>query len=603
MISIHEQNKLLFAFFGRMAAEKAHLVESAASGCHVESVDIPECGRFLACSRFPGNPVHMKKTPALIAMMDGYMLGDDMKPHTGPDDLPALDALIPRLSHINGSFRGIFFNREKRRGYVLNDRHASRALFYIILEDGLAVSSSLFFLLSLFPERAAISRSNLLQYFSIGQFLGGDTFFPDVHFLESGKYLMFEGGKTKIGQFWNYSMQEAPRQERQVVMEKVYHTLHDHVQAVVRGRRMGYSLSGGSDSRFAVILGAGSPAIAFTFGETRRQSPNAEVRIARSVAGSLDIPHHHIRLGPGQFINGVSRLIDETGGMDPISAWYIPVMYDFVKDLQVDSVMEGTALDLTLGGSYLGYHENVPLSRQIAGFKKWTLFGEDILEKMMDFPNLEPLMNRIESELKTIEQPDPERRLDLFLFKNRVSRMTRMGSIPMYNRLPEVTPFIHADVIDLLYSIPLDWKRNHRFYRDMLIRYCPRHTLMIPELTTMIPLLSPLWLHKIFQAGFYISRQAGNMVTRWTRRNLWMADHRTPLPLDYWILRSSDSGEWIRSLFNDNNAHIYHFLNRTYCQKLWKNYLEGRLLNLSKINQIVTFELFLRRLRDITGKS
>lgn len=80
-----------------------------------------------------------------------------------------------------------------------------------------------------------------------------------------------------------------------------------------------------------------------------------------------------------------------------------------------------------------------------------------------------------------------------FLIDNRVRRTTNCGTELFRSSLFVRQPFMDTDFIDVIRTIPHQWRKRHRFYLATIKKYAPLST-RAPYQRTMLPASSPYWL-------------------------------------------------------------------------------------------------------------
>ena len=82
-----------------------------------------------------------------------------------------------------------------------------------------------------------------------------------------------------------------------------------------------------------------------------------------------------------------------------------------------------------------------------------------------------------------------------------------------------------------------------------------------------------------------------------TRRHIGVKEFQQPFPLDYWILKNNKLFTLYSDIIKNKKASMYNYLDFAFCNKLLDDFVVGKSTNSRKIDQIITFQLFLNQIK------
>lgn len=187
----------------------------------------------------------------------------------------------------------------------------------------------------------------------------------------------------------------------------------------------------------------------------------------------------------------------------------------------------------------------------------------------------------IESEFYDIDYVEPN------LHMNRVRRFTAYGSVNALPWLDQRKPFFDNKLVELVFSIPDDYRANNRLYSSMLKKYFPKYFRDIPWQQTGKPAAITRKASipvRAFRKGIRITK--GLMGIKSTQGY-------TDYPA--WI-RDKEISEKLTGLLNYDSAEYKRLTDTALAGRWLQPHLEGNLKNHSnEILRAATIELYLRR--------
>lgn len=274
-----------------------------------------------------------------------------------------------------GRLRGMFGIAlwDRRQGALLlaRDRVGIKPLYYAVDGDRLYFGSEIKAILASGALTPDIDLRALDHYLSFLYAPRDGSIFAGVHKLPPGHLLRWQGGRTRVRQYWQLPAREAaPSSERDAV-EALRTVLQDAVQSHLMSEvPLGAFLSGGIDSSLVVGLMArvsSRPVRTFSIGfDDPRYN---ELDHARVVARHFATEHHEFVVRPdalGILDDLIAHFDEPFGDSSAIPTWYVSQL----ARRHVTVVLSGDGGDELFGG----YDRYLPHPR-IAAFDHWALPG------------------------------------------------------------------------------------------------------------------------------------------------------------------------------------------------------------------------------------
>ena len=207
---------------------------------------------------------------------------------------------VETFADLRGMFAVALWDQRARRLVLARDRMGKKPLFYAQRGNTLLFGSEIKAILAADPTLAEPDVDSLAPYLQYGVVPEPRTMFRHVRKLQTGHWLVHEGGETTVAPYWRLEFidDEASAPSRQQVIEELDRLLEEAVRIRLMSEvPLGIFLSGGLDSSTLVAYAhkAGlRPIKTFTIGFDRRawdESADAEV-----VARHFGTDHHVLTL-------------------------------------------------------------------------------------------------------------------------------------------------------------------------------------------------------------------------------------------------------------------------------------------------------------------
>ena len=254
------------------------------------------------------------------------------------------------LAQVNGQFNVILSDRRRHALLLVNDRFASRPLYYHATPERLIWSNQVRGLLAPDVPRR-LCEAGMHQLFVFQTILDDRTLLEDVRTLPPAGVLTFQDGRARVGRYWELEYRDAAPRPIRRHAEELAETLRSAVRRSLRSaERAGLLLSGGLDSR-AILTCSPVPLAAVTIAD----SENTEVEIARRLAASRDLPFTFIRRDPDYY----TGLVDLGATLGDGASRFDNAHFGRLREAlggSVGGLATGYGFDLLLKGTALPRH-------------------------------------------------------------------------------------------------------------------------------------------------------------------------------------------------------------------------------------------------------
>jgi len=361
---------------------------------------------------------------------------------------------------------------KNRRVLILNDRFGTMPLYYAQRKEGVVFASEVKAILEHKSLKKEINEEAFADFFVLGKVIGDKTFFKGIKALPPASILISSKDEASIDKYWEFVYNHdgiSKNAEKSIVNQLVKTFRKSVAKRLKNSYRYACALSGGLDSRAvlsAVPKTEGNKIVAFTFGDHLCD----KIKVARAVASVLKIRHREIEYEPSILTRYFEEVVHLTDGMDIVSVSFMPYAYDCVRKF-ADSFLDGFALDLFLGGSFLDprlftIRSDSELTSWL--YSKMTLFPESLLSKILTTQYYQKVKGKafksLSHEIKKSKGKTFQDKADCFFMTNHVSRFTILGSVISRNYVEETLPTLDNEFIDVILRIPPEFRFRHEIY-------------------------------------------------------------------------------------------------------------------------------------------
>lgn len=501
------------------------------------------------------------------------------------------------IHQLNGNFLLLIYNIPEKKVVIANDRFGFRVHYYSIFNGKLIISPEIKTILKVPSLLKLLNEEAIAEYFAFGECWGDKTLFQDIEILPPASILTFSRLGVVVEQYWHPVYKpDNIKKESEFIDELIRMLNHSINIRMEEDHRYGITLSGGLDSR--TVVAAISPEkqkdiIACTFGSTICD----EMVIAKKVVKKAGIGEHLIfTTSSSIIIENAREEVRRTEGRGYIGVSFsYPAMKKFSQ--KIDVIFDGSALDLTLGGSYLTrsfFHckdfkcaEHILSKRRIfTDSELECLFQSQFYEKVRNIPK-----SSFREQIARIKSNHPANIADEFSLITHVAAM-HIGDISVRSQVEVSHPTLDNDFIDLILTIPAELRLNHNIYRKFLKRFSPA-LAGIPYQNTMINAGAPLFLWtmgKQYQAKKSKFKKYLNQ--KFPNKHIFY-DTRSYVSFDEWFRINKPWQQFFRDLLLSNNAFLRQYLNFEFIETLFEDQIRGKAENSLKLLYISSFIIFI----------
>lgn len=473
------------------------------------------------------------------------------------------------LNKLDGYFNAILYDKKLKKVKLISDRYGMRLLYWYHKDGVFAWGAEVKAILSLNEVDKELDQESYECFMDIGYLLGDKTWFKQIKLINPATIIEYDISTNSLsqGRYWKWS--EIPK-SCLTFDEAVDEAGKRFINAVSKrfnpNERIGVALSGGLDSR--AILAAITHlnpiynGYAFTFGVNECD----DIKIAKQVSAISGWQHDIFNFNSVDWLNSrIDKVWNTDGMMDLMHMHGSEFLEEVSKNIKIN--LNGYCGDVLLGGGFL---QDLPLNERVTAENAASFYG-----KYVRFAD-------INNDFYDIDCVEPN------LLMNRVRRFTNYGTVNSLPFLDQRKPFFDNDLIELIYSLPDEYRASNRLYSEMLRKFFPEYFNNIVWQKTGEP-VGLLRKKSIF-------RRAINKFTR-----LLMLSFKAKSFRDY-----TDYSSWIRTpIVSSRLQEMLKYETSSYktftCDDLAKRWLEPHLENRkvnnsNKILRILTIEIYLKKL-------
>ena len=155
------------------------------------------------------------------------------------------------LHRFNGMFAFAIWDSEKRRLMLARDRMGVKPLYWSLVQNRLLFASEAKAILKEFPSSPELEHS----FYNFECPLFEKTLFKDIQMLLPGHFLLFDGERLKIEQYWNIPQHSTSKITLEEAVEELHWLICDSVKLRLKSDvPLGVFASGGIDSAILASL-------------------------------------------------------------------------------------------------------------------------------------------------------------------------------------------------------------------------------------------------------------------------------------------------------------------------------------------------------------
>jgi asparagine synthase (glutamine-hydrolysing) len=506
------------------------------------------------------------------------------------------------FAQLNGSFSAVVFDRVGRKVSIVSDRFGTRPIYYWVQGGDFAFASEAKAILKhpLFIKK--LNRVAISKFFRYGKLsvFGDDTWFQGVFSLPPATVLTFDGERTRQSRYWDLSYSPDRGTSADAHAKRLAALLRDAMELRTSnpGLRYSVALSGGLDSR-AVLAAAGRRRSvgAYTFGIRGSH----ELAIASKVARAAGAEHLVCTFDQETTARYAEQVVWLSDGFDVLGITFL-LLADERLAGRFDVSIDGFALDLTLGGSFL--RKKIVEAKDAGSLEKilhgrFAVFSEAEMNRLFTRPLLDQMGDSAERSFhEIVSQARGDSiadRADYFALRTRVRNFTIMGHVLSRNYFEDAFPTLDNGFIDALTKVPAELRFQYVVYRKFLKTLDAKLSGIQYELTGMSP-NRPYLMWELGRAFDKAIRTFNFMLLKGTRGRASRPYLNSYVDVSG-ALRTSRSWKDLvsKTLANRNSLmYTYGIINREFVLGLVRQHSAGTRDNREKITYLMNFELLLR---------
>ena len=502
------------------------------------------------------------------------------------------------VKRLNGSFILLICNLKSGKVIIANDRYGLRVHYYAINNGKLLFAPEAKAILQDETFKKELNDEAVAEFFAFGEFWGDKTFFKGIKVLTPASILTYDGQDLSIEKYWEFKYEPDYNKSEDEFVDDLVKTFKNAVEIRMKDNfRYGIGLSGGLDSRSvlaAIPSEKRKEVIAHTFGPKDCD----EVKIAKRVTKKAGIKEHLVQeISPELIIDNAEQEVWLTDGRNYIGVSFAYPLLKLLKD-RVDVLYDGFALDLTLGGSYLSRAKADCKTESLLFdiLSKRCLFQEEELHKLFasNYYNKikEVPAKSFEYEFDKIKADHPSNKSDQFSLSTHVAWIPigytiRRGMVEMS------PPPADNDFIDLILTIPPEWRLNHYIYRKFLKKLSPE-LVKIPYNKTMVRADAPLLFWRVGSTYLYSKELIKKRIQKFSKEKILLPNKRSYVNFDEWFRTNENWQAFFRELLLNENGKSKKYFNQYYIEKLFQEQVTGEKDNSIKLLYLASFKIFLR---------
>lgn len=498
---------------------------------------------------------------------------------------------------VRGMFSVAIFNKAENKLKLIRDHAGIKPLHYYCANDKIYFSNDVkCFILNKFIN-LNVRKESILSYLSFRYVLGENTFFKELKNVLPAEILNFNGSIHKK-KFWslnfniNYNLSE--KEAIDTLSEKLSMAVKSHLIGDVK---KGVFVSGGLDSSLIAHYMKKYQNNIEGYATIFKDNKYSEYEYMKLFCDEEKIKLNIINLDKNTFIKNISKVIEFRS--EPTSIPHETGFFLMAKEMskKIKVVLSGEGADELFGGygrifqSPIDYYKkkffNPSLTEADHFLERYSVFKK---KDKLEYLNLDTFSNKIHDNdaiqyLNNIFLEAGEKnyfeKLYLIMFKIHLPNMlNRLDRMTMSNSIEARVPFVDRDLIDFIFSLPIQykikWKKNLYKY----ISYFRSSDQISEKFDIPKYLLKKVAEKKINKKLVYRKKIA------------------FPLPLNNWM--EKELGDYAKDTILSKKAIIRDYINNDYIEKKLKlrNYKSNEEMDGKRIWMLINLEKWLQYIKS-----
>jgi asparagine synthase (glutamine-hydrolysing) len=510
---------------------------------------------------------------------------------------------IEFVKKLNGSFVFVIYDLNTGKLILANDRYGHNMHYYAFQDGYLLFAPEIKAILQEKSFKREVNNEAVAEFLTFGEFWGTKTLFQGVHALAPATVLTYDHQALSIKKYWEFSYISDYQKSQKEFIDQLVSSFKRAVEIRMEDTlRHGITLSGGLDSRS--VLGAvpkekRKKLVACTFGP----KDCVEVNIALNISKTAGVTEHDIlETSPELILMNAENEVWLTEGRSYIGVSFAYPLLTLEKD-KIDVIFDGYAMDLTLGGGYLKKEmlrckNDEELRRLLHNiFFKKRIFQDN--EHMKIFiPSFYDLVKDIpeqsfNNEFEKVKNSNLANKSDQVFINTRVTWM-QIGDVPVRDLVEISHPTADNNFIDLIRTIPPEWRINHFIYRKFF-KKLTSELATIPYNRTMVRPDAPLLFWKLGLYYIYARDLFLKKINTFSKGKIQLHNAHHYVDFDEWFRTNEQWQNFFKELLLNKDYKSKKYLNQDYVKQLFEEAIVGKNNNAMKLMYLATFELFLQK--------
>jgi asparagine synthase (glutamine-hydrolysing) len=370
------------------------------------------------------------------------------------------------FNEFRGSFSGLLYDKKKDKYLIYTDHIGDKQVFYSQFKEDLLFATDMRFIIETLKKNnktLSLNKTGAYLVLTHGFVIEDHTLVEEVKKLSAGHYLKYDSNGLQEIQYHRFT--NKPKEDMTIneAIEGIDKYFRKAIQLQFeKDKEYGYrhltTLSGGLDSRMTVWV-AHQMGYSEQLNTTFSQSNYLDFTIAQQIATDL---HHDFlfkALDHGNFIRDIDNITALTyGNANFFGLAHGKSLYDII-DFEPFGIVHTGMIGDAIIGTFFKKNEYNPEVKIGQG-----AYSLELIDRLADY--------KFKYEYENEE---------IFCLYTRAFTGANQGVVVFQEHTESCSPFTDVDFIEFCYSIPLNFRFNHKIYFDWILQKYPQASEYIWE--------------------------------------------------------------------------------------------------------------------------
>lgn len=362
-------------------------------------------------------------------------------------------------NEFRGSFLGLVYEKNKDSWLFYTDHVGDKQIFYTKLEDGgWLIGTEMNYMvetIQLNNQKLTPNRDAAYMAITLGYVIEDNTLVKEIRKLVAGHYLVLSNGEIIESQYHRFNNTPIERSKEEMI-EGIDRLFKKAVKLQFeKDKEYGYRhiacLSGGLDSRMTVWV-AHELGYTHQLNMTFCQSNYLDFKIAQQIATDLRHDFMYKALDGGNCIYDIDRVSKLSYGM----ACFFGLSHTFSMFNKINYQDYGIIHSGMIGDVVVGSYMYAPQYRP--ALISDGAYSTQVIDRLKDY-----------SFKYTYDNAE------IYMMYNRGFGFCGQGALAYGHEETETfSPFYDVDFLEYCFSIPLEWRCDHKIYHEWILSKCPK---------------------------------------------------------------------------------------------------------------------------------